>query len=120
MKKIFSILALVLVALSASATDLAFTVKVGTNPNGTFAFKVNGNDVTLTNGAFAADVDDVITLIVTPNTGWVVNKPTGEWSAVIAASRGQRRSQDMGMERDITLTPDAGNATSEIKTYRKL
>ena len=117
MKKIFSILALVLVALSASATDPAFTVKVGTTPNGTFAFKVNDVDVTLTNGAFAADVDDVITLIVTPNTGWVVNKPTGEWSAVIAASRGQRRSQDMGMERDITLTPDAGNATSEIKTY---
>ncbi len=117
MKRIlFSLLALVMTAMTASAVAPAYKITVGTNDQGTFAFKVNNVDATPDgNGAIAVDEGDNITLTVTPNTGWTVNATDGIWYAKDAMARGQRR--DVPMERVITLTPGAGNQNSVIKTY---
>ena len=120
-QKIFSLLVLVMTAMTASADAVpapAYKITVGTNEHGTFAFKVNDVDATLDdNNELAVDEGDEITLIITPETDWVVNAPSGEWHAVDAAARGHHRALDIDMERVITLTPDAGNATSVVKTY---
>ena len=105
MKRIlFSLLALVMTAMTASAVAPAYKITVGTNDQGTFAFKVNNVAATPDgNGAIAVDEGDNITLTVTPNTGWTVNATDGIWCANDAKARGQRR--DVPMERVITLTP---------------
>ena len=86
-KKLISLLALVMTAMTASAVAPAYKIKVGTNEHGTFAFQVNGTDRALQGGEIAADEGDLITLTITPDGGWWVNVPYGEWHAVDAAAR---------------------------------
>ena len=128
-KKLFSILALVLVAMTASATA-GYDLKVGTSEHGTITFKVGTND-----NATYADEGDVVTVTITPATGWVVNQPSGQWYAAVAASRGQRRvpaqGSSIGLLSEVEFTPVEGKentwtfemkrANAEISaTYKKL
>lgn len=119
---LFSLLALVMTAMTASAEEPAYKITVGTNDHGTFAFKVNNTDVDLVNNELAVDEGDLITLTITPETDWVVNEPSGEWHAVEAMARGQRRAQDVVAARDITLThvstDDKGIATYTFEMIR--
>ena len=116
-QKIFSLLVLVMTAVTASAVEPAYKITVGTNEHGTFAFKVNDVDATLDdNNELAVDEGDEITLIITPNTNWVVNAPSGEWHAVDAAARGHHRALDIDMNREITLTHEGTDANG-IATY---
>ena len=123
-KKLYSILALVLVAMTASATA-GYDLKVGTSEHGTITFKVGTND-----NATYADEGDMVTVTITPATGWVVNQPSGQWYAAVAASRSQRAAAIDLLDK-VTLTPVEGQtnqwtftmarANVEISsTYKKL
>ena len=103
-KKIFTLLALFMVAMTASAYDLT----VGTSEHGTVTFKIDGTAVT------SADEGQKVEVVITPNEGWVVNEPTGIWYAGTAAVR----TRDIGfMERNIDLA-DAQNNTWTFKMQR--
>ena len=98
MKKIFSILALALVAMTASAYDLT----VGTNEHGTVTFKVGNNTVT------TANENDVVTVEITPNDGWSTAAATGKWYAAVANAP-HRAGGDIDLLKDFELTPVVGN-----------
>lgn len=83
MKKIFSILALTLVALTASA-EAGFDLKVGKSEKGTIVFRVNGSKVT------SAPEGAAVTMEITPQGGYVVKEVTNslytDWNSARAAS----------------------------------
>ena len=116
-KKIFSLLTLVMTVMTASADAPAFQITVGANEHGTFAFQVNGTATADINGVIGADENDVITLTITPEEGWGVNTPIGEWSAAIAASRGQRRVESIDMEQYFDLDFVSEDETTGVRTY---
>ena len=122
-QKIFSLLVLVMTAMTASADAVpapAYKITVGTNDHGTFAFKVNDVDATLDdNNELAVDEDDLVTVTITPDVGWWVNKPTGEWHAVIAAARSQRSSttENVEMKKEFDLTLDSKNDVTGVQTW---
>ena len=116
-KKLFMLLALVCMTLTASAYDLT----VGTNEHGTLTFKVNENTVT------TANEGDVVTVTITPDDGYVVNQPSGQWIAAMA--KAPRRTVSIDLLKDVTLTAAGENqwtftmarANVEISaTYKKL
>ena len=125
-KKIFMLLAFVMAAMTASATDVptySLTKADGAEAHGTITFKVGENTVT------SAAEGDVVTVILTPATGWVVNQPSGQWFAAIAAAPQRRTGIDL--LKGVTLTPVQGQenqwqftmarANVEINTtYKKL
>ena len=123
-KKIFALLALVCMTLTASAGDVptyALTKASDAEAHGTITFKVGENTVT------SAAEGDVVTVVVTPATGWAVNQPSGQWYAAIAAT--PHRTQDIGFLEDFTFTAAGENqwtftmqrANAEISmTYKKL
>ena len=102
-KKIFALLALVGMTLTASAIDVpTYDLTVGTNEHGTIAFKnADGNAIT------TAKEGDVVTVTVTPATGYAVDEITGKWYAAVAASRRiQAETPAIDLLGDVTLTPD--------------
>jgi hypothetical protein len=125
MKKIFSILALALAAMTASAIDapsFSLTKADGAEAHGTITFKVG--DATVTSAAEG----DVVTVILTPATGWAANQPSGQWYAAIAAAP---RRTGIDFLADFTFTPVEGQenqwtftmqrANAEVNfTYKKL
>lgn len=90
MKKIITCFALLVVAMTAGAYNLT----VGTSENGTITFKVNNATVT------QANEGDVVTVVVTPNTGYTVGTVTGVWYAAQAKTRG------VSVSKDFTITPE--------------
>ena len=118
-------LALLTIVVSMSAIDAptySLTKATDAEAHGTITFKVGENAVT------SAKEGDVVTVTITPTTGWVVNQPSGQWFAAIAAAP-QRRSIDL--LNGVTLTPVEGQtnqwtftmqrANVEINTtYKKL
>ena len=120
-KKIFMLLALVCMTLTASASA-GFDLTAVASDYGTIAFTVDGNDRTY------ADEGETVTVTITPYTGYVVNEPSGQWYAAIAATR---RQAPIDLLTGITLTPVQGQdnqwtftmqrANAEISaTYKKL
>lgn len=82
-QKLLSLLALVMVAMTASAVDAPrFALTTGTIEHFTVQFKVNGTEVTE-----AAEGDEVI-IEVTPQGEYSVGEVKGQWDAAVAASRG--------------------------------
>lgn len=115
-KKIFMLLALVCMTLTASA-EAGFELKVGTNEHGTITFKVGDND----NAEYAAE-GETVTVTVTPADGWVVNEPSGQWHAAVAASRGQQRvpaASAIGVLKDVELTPVTGQTNQWTFTMKR-
>ena len=111
--------------MTASAIDVpTYNLTVGTNDHGTVKFYVNETEVnTAAEGA-------TVTVVITPNTGWVVNQPSGQWYAAVAAARSQRTASVDLLDK-VTLTPVEGQtnqwtftmarANVEISsTYKKL
>ena len=124
-RKLFSLLVLVMTVMTASAIDApSYNLTVGTNDHGTVKFYVNETEVnTAAEGA-------TVTVVITPNTGWVVNQPSGQWYAAVAAAR-SRRTASVDLLDKVTLTPVEGQtnqwtftmarANVEISsTYKKL
>ena len=83
MKKIFSILALALAAMTASA-EAGFDLKVGKSEKGKIAFLVNGSEVK------SAPEGAAVTMEITPDGGYVVKEVTNslytDWNSARAAS----------------------------------
>ena len=96
---------MVMVAMTASATA-GFNLKVGTSPLGSITFKVGENART-----YAAEGEEV-TVIVTPNSGCIVNEVSGQWYAAMAKTRG------VEMLNKVTLTFVSEDATTKAKTYK--
>ena len=116
-KKIFALLAMVMVAMTASA-KMGFSLKVGTSEHGTIAF-TNAEGTAIETAAEG----QTVTVTVTPAEGYVVNEVTGQWYAAVAMTRG------VGMLNDVTLTAAGENkwtfvmerANVEISaSYKKL
>lgn len=103
-KKLFSLLVLVMTAMTASAFDL----KAGTNEHGTIAFTVGGNAAT------TANEGDEVTVTVTAREGYVLNEVSGQWVAAEAKAPGRRT---IDMVQDITLTFVSEDATTKARTY---
>jgi len=122
-KKIFSLLALFMAAMTASAFSL--TKATGAEAHGTVVFKVNGTEVT------TADEGQTVTVVITPSDGWVVNEPAGQWYAAGAARIPRRSPADPGLLGAFELTKLLGQdntwsfvmerANAEISvSYKKL
>jgi hypothetical protein len=113
-KKIYSLLAMVMVAMTASA----YSLNVGTSEHGTIAFTNEEGTAIET----AAEGQTVF-VTITPSEGYMVNEVTGQWYAAVAMTRG------VGMLNKVTLTAAGDNkwkftmerANVEISaTYKKL
>lgn len=113
-KKIYALLAMVMVAMTASA----YSLNVGTSEHGTIAFTNDEGAVIET-----AAEGQTVYVTVTPAEGYVVNQVTGQWYAAVAMTRG------VGMLNDVTLTAAGENkwkftmerANVEISaSYKKL
>lgn len=103
MKKIFSILALALAAMTASA-EAGFDLTVGKSEKGTITFLVNGSKAeTAAEGA-------AVTMEITPEGGYVVKEVTNslytDWNSARAAST-----------IDITTSVEMKKVTDNVYTF---
>lgn len=127
MKKIFSILVMVLVAMTASAKPSGYELTVGTNDHGNVKFYVNEVETTY------ADEGQTVTVKITPETGWSMGGIQGLWYASGEATKAKRKAAqtDADLLKDFELEPVTGNpnaftfvmkrANAEISvSYRKL
>jgi len=111
-KKILSLLALVMAAMTASAKAIpTYSLTVGTNEHGSVTFKVGNNPVT------AAAEGVTVTMTVNPNNGWSVYEPTGVWDAAIA--RVQAQNVTVPVSRDVELTPVIGKTNQWTFTMKR-
>lgn len=103
MKKIFSILALALAAMTASA-EAGFDLKVGKSENGKIAFRVGGSEVK------SAPEGAAVTMEITPQGGYVVKEVTNslytDWNSARAAST-----------IDITTSVEMKKVTDNVYTF---
>ena len=103
MKKIFSILALALAAMTASA-EAGFDLKVGKSENGKIAFRVGGSEVE------TAAEGTAVTMEITPEGGYVVKEVTNslytDWNSARAAST-----------IDITTSVEMKKVTDNVYTF---
>lgn len=127
-KKLFMLLALVCMTLTASAKDVptySLTKAGVAEAHGTITFKVGENTVT------SAAEGQTVTVILTPATGWAANQPSGQWYAAIAASRNRVVAQgtDIDLLSNFELTAAGENqwtftmqrANAEVNmSYKKL
>ena len=127
MKKIFSILAMALVAMTASAKPSGYELTVGTNDHGTVKFYVNEVETTY------ADEGQTVTVKITPETGWSMGGIQGLWYASGEATKAKRKAAPTNTDllKDFDLEPVTGQqntytfemkrANAEISVnYRKL
>ena len=116
-KKIFSLLALVMTAMTASAIDAPTYALTAVTEHGTVTFNV-GEDETLQENVTTAKEGDKVTVIITPNTGYAVDEATGVWDAVVATSRRMpANNQDVDVISDITLTKVSEVEATGVQTY---
>ena len=128
-KKIFALLALVCMTLTASADVVPtydLTKATDAEAHGTITFKVGENTVT------SAAEGQTVTVAIEPNTGWSVGGLQGLWYAAGSAVKAPKRVQaGVDLLKDFELEPVEGNpnaftfvmkrANAEISvSYRKL
>ena len=119
------LLALVMAAMTASADQIVaqtYKLKVGTNEHGTVTIKSGDNTLTAVEGVYQIAENIEVTVIITPDNGYIVNteKVEGVWNAAVAASRGMRRSEEPGniaLLDSIALTHVSEDATTKAHTY---
>ena len=103
MKKIFSILALALAAMTASA-EAGFDLTVGKSEKGTVVFRVNNSEVK------SASEGAAVTMKITPEGGYVVKEVTNslytDWNSARAAST-----------IDITTSVEMKKVTDNVYTF---
>ena len=103
MKKIFSILALALAAITASAKEAGFDLTVGKSEKGKIAFLVNGSEVK------SAPEGAAVTMEITPQGGYVVKEVTNslytDWNSA--------RAQAI----DITTSVEMKKVTDNVYTF---
>ena len=97
MKKIFSILALALAAMTASA-EAGFDLTVGKSEHGTITFKVGGNE----NATTAAEGAEV-TVSIAPDGGYVVTEVSNEVYTSWGQANAPRRA-DIDITNNVEMT----------------
>ena len=113
----------------ASGSNFTITKDADAEAHGDIQFNV-GEGESLQENVTTAKEGDKVTVIITPSTGWVVNQPSGQWYAAVAAARSQRTASVDLLDK-VTLTPVEGQtnqwtftmarANVEISsTYKKL
>ena len=120
-KKILSLLALVMAAMTASAIDAPsynLTKTEGAVAHGTVQFNV-GEGESLQENVTTAKEGDQVTVIITPSTGYAVDEATGKWYAAVANSRRipAGGSPEIDLLSDITLTAGDVDETTGAATY---
>lgn len=114
-KKIFSLLALAMTTMAASAIDAptySLTKAENAEAHGTITFKVGENTVT------AAAEGDLVIMTITPAEGYAVDEVTGKWYAAVAASRRiPAAGTEFDLLSDITLTAGDVDETTGAATY---
>ena len=127
-RKLFSLLVLLLTAVTGAWADVAptYDLKVGTNAQGTVKFYVAETEVT------KAEEGATVTVAIEPNTGWSVGGLQGLWYAAGSAVKAPKRVLgNIDLLKDFELEPVEGNpnaftfvmkrANAEISVnYRKL
>ena len=105
--------------LSAPTAD-GYTLSVGTNDHGTVKFYVGEAEVT------KAAEGATVTVVITPATGWSVNKPNGQWIAAEAAARssvpmlnGFELTKLLGADNSWSFVMERANAEVSV-SYKKL
>ena len=92
----------------ASGSNFTITEDGSISEHGTVTYKVNGTETAPVSGVINAKENDEITLIVTPNTGWIVDVDNVKaesyttWDAAGAPSR--RAPGNIQILGDVTLT----------------
>ena len=101
-------------------TGDAYALSVGENAQGSVKFLVGENEVT------TAKEGETVTVVITPNTGWVVNKTSGQWIAAEAAARssvpmlnGFELTKSTTAENTWSFTMERANAEVSV-SYKKL
>ena len=79
-----------------------YVLAKGTSEHGTITFKVSGKET-----AYAAE-SDVVTVEITPATGWSFGTIQGQWYAAMAKAP-RRAASDIDLLKDFELTPVEGN-----------
>ena len=97
----------------AAASGYALTKADDAEVHGTVQFNI-GEDEDLEEDVSSAEEGDKVTVIVTPEDGYMVAEVTGEWQAAIA--RAPHRAA-VDMMRDIDLQFVSEDATTRAKTY---
>ncbi|MBQ3631716.1 MAG: hypothetical protein II949_10815, partial [Prevotella sp.] len=92
MKKIFSILALALAAMTASAKEAGFDLTVGKSEKGTVVFRVNNSEVK------SASEGAAVTMKITPEGGYVVKEVTNSLYTDWNSARAQAIDITTGVE----------------------
>ena len=100
---------------SGSGSNFTITEDASISEHGTVTYKVNGTETAPVSGVINVKENDVITLIVTPNTGWVVDKVEGKWTAAVA--KAPRRRATIGLLQDIDLGDGSTDQTTGAVTY---
>ena len=128
-RKLFSLLALLMVAVTGAWADViptTYDLKVGTNAQGSVKFYVAETEVT------KAAEGATVTVAIEPNTGWSVGGLQGLWYAAGSAVKAPKRVQaGVDLLKDFELEPVEGNpnaftfvmkrANAEISVnYRKM
>ena len=127
-RKLFSLLVLLVAAVTGAWADVipTYNLTVGENDHGTVKFYVGENEVT------KAAEGATVTVVITPNTGWVVNQTSGQWYAAFEAAKAPKRAQsNVGLLKDFELTKLLGQdntwsfvmerANAEVSvSYKKL
>lgn len=95
-KRLFSILALICLVVTGAWADTTYELTKGLSDNGTIAFKVDGENAT------TAKEGDEVTVVVTPEEGWVVTEMEAlaynEWNSA------KSRQQAPEVTKKVTLT----------------
>lgn len=106
-KKIFALLALVCMTLTASADVVptyALTKATDAEAHGTITFKVGENTVT------SAAEGQTVTVAIEPNEGWSVGGLQGLWYAAEGSAKAPKRVQaGVDLLKDFELEPVEGN-----------
>ena len=107
--------------LQPAGDGVNYALSVGTNEHGTITFKNAAGEAITT-----AQQNDVVTVEITPATGWVVNQPSGQWIAAVAAARsavpmlnGFELTNLLGADNSWSFTMERANAEVSV-SYKKL
>ena len=110
-KKIFSLLVLLLTAVTGAWADIipTYDLSVGTNDHSTMKFYVGQDEVT------KAKEGETVTIVVTPDDGWSIGNVTGQWIAAMA--KAPRRTAGIGLLQDVDVTFVSEDAQTRAHTY---
>ena len=110
-QKIFSLLVLLLTAVTGAWADIipTYDLTVGTNDHSTMKFYVGQDEVT------KAKEGETVTIVVTPDDGWSIGNVTGQWIAAMA--KAPRRTAGVGLLQNVDVTFVSEDAQTRAHTY---